>query len=76
MSSCGLELDRSQDSFNLGWAARSPFFRGLKFKVPETPTWYFTDDLSNLALAVRGLAEVVIVLDECGVIFYCLDLIL
>ncbi len=22
--------------------------RGLKFKVPETPIWYFTDDLSNL----------------------------
>ena len=51
-------------SFNLGWAARSSFFWGLKFKVPEAPTWYFTEDLSNFALVVRVFAEVVVVLDE------------
>ena len=48
MISFGLWLDGSQEFFNLGWAARSLFFRGLKFKVPKTPTWYLTDDLSNL----------------------------
>ena len=47
LSSFGLWLDRSQDSSNFGWAAWTPFFRSLKFKVPETPTWYFTDNLSN-----------------------------
>ena len=26
----------------------SPFFGGLKFKVSKTPTWCFTDNLSNL----------------------------
>ena len=64
MRNYGLELDRSQNSFNLGWAARSPIFWGLKFKVPETPTWYFIDDLSNFALVVLVFAEVVVVLDE------------
>ena len=47
-SSCGLGLDGSQDFFNLGWVVKSPFLGGMKFKVPKTLTWYFTDDLSNL----------------------------
>ena len=48
LSSFVLWLDGSQDSFNLGWATMSPFFRGLKLKVHETSTSYFTDDLSEL----------------------------
>ena len=35
LSSFSLWLARSQDSFNLCWAARSPFFRGLKLKCPK-----------------------------------------
>ena len=65
MNGFGLWLDRSQDSFNLGWAARSPSFRDLKFNVAETLTWYFTDEVSDHPImAVNGVAEVVDVLYE------------
>ena len=39
--------------------------------MPETPTWYFTDDPSNLPSfnAVLGVAEVVDVLDELVSLF-------
>ena len=32
--------------------------------MPQIPTWYFTDDLSNFSLAVHDVADVVDVLDE------------
>ena len=51
----------------LGRHSRSPFFRGLKFEVPKTLTWYFTDDLSNLPS--HGVGEVVDVLDELASLF-------
>ena len=48
LSSFDLWLDGSQDSFILGWAMRFTFYRGLKYKVNGTLTWYITDDLSSL----------------------------
>ncbi len=39
--------------------------RGLKFKLPETPTWYFQFPI----MVVHGVAEVVGVLDELASLF-------
>ena len=61
--------------FNLGWAARSSIFWGLKFKVPETLTWHFTDDLSNFALVFLMFVELAVALDELAAFFY-LELLL
>ena len=72
LSSFGLWLDRSQDFFNLGWAARSPFFSGVKFSV-QNPDWVFQWwPVQSPTMAVLGAAEVVDVLDELASLFLIL----